>query len=72
MQAVGLKHDQHLQGVIVLMKSLGHEQRLDPDEWGLRGTILGCEAERGAGLQHEREGRSAGSLWYTPSLAPFW
>jgi hypothetical protein len=69
MQAMRLIHDQHLQGLVVPMKLLEHEQLLDPEEWGLRGTSLGCEAGREAGLQHEREGRSAGSLSYTPSLA---
>ena len=71
MQAVRLKHGQHLQGAIGLMKLLGHEQLPDPEEWGLRGTSLSCEAGRDAGLQHEREGRSAGSLLYTPNLAYF-
>src|SRR5579885_1645844 len=70
-EAVRLKHGQHLQGLSGPMKLLGHEQLPDPEEWGLRGPSLGCEAGRDAGLQHEREGRSAGSLSYTPSLTPF-
>ena len=71
-QAVWLKHDHHLQGFAVLVKYVGHEKLPDPEELSLRGTILGCEAGLEAGLQYECEGRSAGSLWYTPSLAHLW
>ncbi len=39
-QAVRLKHGQHLQGSAGPMKSLGHEQLPDPEEWGPRGTSL--------------------------------
>src|ERR1700730_1072249 len=53
-EAVRLKHGQHLQGAVGLMKLLEHEQLPDPGEWGLRGTNVGCEAGRDAGLQHER------------------
>lgn len=72
MEAVWLIHGQHLQGSAGPMKWLRHEQLPDPEEWGLRGTNLGCESGRDAGLQHEREGRSAGSLSCTPSLAHLW
>lgn len=72
LQAVWLKHDQDLQGFALLMRYVGHEKLPDPEEWSLRGTILGCEARLEAGLQCEREGRSAGSLWYTPSLTHLW
>jgi hypothetical protein len=73
LQAMWLKHDHHLQGLAALMRYVGHEKLPDPEEWGLRGTILGYEARLvEAGLQCEREGRSAGSLWYIPSLAHLW
>ena len=72
LQAVWLKHDHDLQGFAVLMRLVGYEKLLDPEELSLRGTILGCEAGLEAGLQCEREGRSAGSLSYTPSLALLW
>ena len=45
---------------------------LDPEDMSLRGTILGWEARHKAGLSNECEGRYAGSLWCTPSLAHFW
>ena len=72
LQAMWLKHDHDLQRFAVLVRQIGHEQLPDPEEWSLRGTILGCEAELEAGLQCEREGCSAGSLWYTPSLTHPW
>ena len=45
---------------------------LDPGDMSLRGTLLNREARLEAGLSDEREGRYAGSLWCTPSLAHFW
>ena len=45
---------------------------LDPGDMSLRWTMLNGEARLEAGLSDECEGRYAGSLWCTPSLAHFW
>jgi hypothetical protein len=45
---------------------------LDPGNMSLRGTVQNGEARLEAGLSDECEGRYAGSLWCTPSLAHFW
>lgn len=70
--AMWLKHDRDLQMFVGMRGRLGHGRFLDPGDLGLRGTMLSGEAGLDAGLQSEYEGRSAGSLWYTPSLAHFW
>ncbi len=72
LQAMWLKHDHDLQGFAVLVKSVGHEKLPDPEELGLRATILHCEEGLEADLQCEREGHTAGSLSYTPSLTHLW
>jgi hypothetical protein len=72
LQAMWLKHDTHLQVLAALTRRLGHEMLLDPVELSLRETVRCCEAELEVGLQCACEGGHAGSLWCTPSLAPFW
>ena len=72
LQAMGLKHDADLQGLVVTTRRLGHTMLLDPGDMSLRGTIRNREARLEAGLSDECEGRYAGSLWCTPSLAHFW
>ncbi len=69
---MGLKHDVDLQRRLLPTGYFGHAMLLDPANMSLRGTILNGEARREAGLSDECEGRYAGSLWCTPSLAHFW
>ncbi len=45
---------------------------LDPGDMSLHGTVQNGEARLEAGLSDKREGRYAGSQWYTPSLSHFW
>lgn len=72
LQAMWLKQNSHLQRRMLMMSYFGHMVLLDPGNLSLRGIFLSREAKHHAGLSCEREGRYAGYLWCTPSLAHFW
>jgi hypothetical protein len=72
LEAMGFKHDRHLQTPGTLMGRLGHAALLDPGNRNLRATVPNREARHEADLLDRCEGRYAGSLWCTPSLASFW
>ncbi len=72
LQAMGLKHDGHLQRQTLPMGQFGHTMLLAPGDMSLRGTILNREARLEAGLSDGCEGRYAGSLWCTPIFSHLW
>jgi hypothetical protein len=74
LEAMRLKHDADLQWGLSMtgMGRFGHVVLLDPGNMGLRGRFGNREAGREAGLSGVREGRYAGSLSCTPSVAHFW
>jgi hypothetical protein len=62
LEAMGFKHDRHLQTLGAVTGRLGHAALLDPGNMNLRGTIQNREARGEAGLSDGCEGRYAGSL----------
>lgn len=72
LEAMWLKHETDLQWLISTTGYFGHQNLLDPGDLSLRGRMRNREAGREAGLSDECEGRYAGSLWCTPSLAHPW
>jgi hypothetical protein len=72
LQTMWLKHDVDLQRRTRTSGYFGHAMLLDPGDMSLHGTVQKGEARLEAGLSDKREGRYAGSQWYTPSLSHFW
>jgi hypothetical protein len=72
LEAMRFKHDSHLQTLGAVTGRLGHVALLDPGDVRLRGTMLDCQEELGAGLPAVYEGRYAESRLHTPTPTSFW